>query len=121
MKRPASNKAIMLNSYNPIQFDRLEFVAKVKNRHPYVWPARNSSGRLSRCKRRLTRIKLALATYVPTDKQLRRLAAWLERVGKTADKMLKVAVILAAIFFFAEVVSAFLPGGAVARLIGGSR
>jgi hypothetical protein len=65
--------------------------------------------------------RMLLATYVPTETQLRHAAAWFIRAGETADKALKVAVILAGIFFFAEVVAAFLPGGAAARVIGGAR
>jgi hypothetical protein len=68
-----------------------------------------------------SRIKDKLSTFVPTEQQLQRATAWLIRAGEIADRVLKIAVILAVIFLFANVAIAFLPGGAAARVIGGAR
>lgn len=40
---------------------------------------------------------------------------------KAADRLLKTAVILAAVYLFVTIGVAFLPGGAVERVCGGAR
>jgi hypothetical protein len=58
-------------------------------------------------------------TFTPSDEQLRRISDRLRRVGGICDLWLKVFVILAAVYLFAEFGAAFLPGGPVERLLGG--
>jgi uncharacterized membrane protein len=59
--------------------------------------------------------------WTPTDAQLRRMAEALRRTSNICDFWLKVAVIAAVIYLAAEIVPAFLPGGAVERIFGGAR
>jgi hypothetical protein len=68
---------------------------------------------------RLRRRWAALMTFTPSDEQLRRISDRLRRVGGICDLWLKVFVILAAVYLFAEFGAAFLPGGPVERLLGG--
>ncbi|MDR3797986.1 MAG: hypothetical protein P4K93_07525 [Terracidiphilus sp.] len=60
-------------------------------------------------------------TWTPTDRQLRRIGAAIECSGRMADVALKAFAILAAIYFSIEIGMAFLPGGAVSRVLGGLR
>jgi hypothetical protein len=57
--------------------------------------------------------------WSPTDAQLRRLAERLIRLSKVASRILHVAAILAALVVALEIGMAFLPGGAVSRVLGG--
>jgi hypothetical protein len=56
-----------------------------------------------------------------TDRQLQRLYEWLQRAACSCDFYLKVTVVLTALYLFVEIGSAFLPGGAVERVLGGAR
>jgi hypothetical protein len=62
-----------------------------------------------------------LMTWAPTEAQTRRVAEQLRRTASICDFWLKVAVIAAMIFMAIEVAEAFLPGGAVGRVLGGAR
>jgi hypothetical protein len=62
-----------------------------------------------------------MSTWMPSDEQILRLDEKLCRACDAASGWLKLAVILAAIYFFAEIGAAFLPGGAVERVCGGGR
>lgn len=57
--------------------------------------------------------------WLPNDAQIERFSAWLRRTGSIADRWLRVAVIAGAAYILLEVALAFLPGGAVDRVIGG--
>jgi hypothetical protein len=72
-------------------------------------------------KHSIAQLKTALATFVPTEQQLRRAAAWLIHACDIADTILKVAVIATVVFLAIEIAWAFLPGGAVERVLGGAR
>jgi hypothetical protein len=61
----------------------------------------------------------SLATWTPSDEQLRRAADWLVRACDICDMVLKTAVIAAVTFLAIEIGEAFLPGGAVSRVLGG--
>jgi hypothetical protein len=63
---------------------------------------------------------LAMA-WMPTERQMRRLDAWLLRTASIADLWLRVALIACILFLAIEIGSAFLPGGAVERVLGGGR
>lgn len=58
-------------------------------------------------------------TWKPSEEQLRRMARFLLCFGRLADDYLKVAVILAALYFAAEIGSAFLPGHPAYQLLFG--
>jgi len=57
----------------------------------------------------LRRWWVMVATFTPTDEQLRRWAAWLGCSGRVADRAVKAAVILVAAYLAVEIGSAFLP------------
>ncbi len=59
--------------------------------------------------------------WTPNDQQLRRMAKFAMRTGTIFDGVLKAAVVLAVIYLAIEIGSAFLPGGAVSRVLGGLR
>jgi hypothetical protein len=61
----------------------------------------------------------SLMTWTPTDEQLARLAHRFECAGRILDRVLKTAVILGVIYLAIEIGLAFLPGGAVSRVLGG--
>lgn len=69
----------------------------------------------------LKRLKAALVNYAPSDEQLRRVAYRLIRWGSICSRTLNAAVILGAIYLLVEIGRSFLPGGAVARILGGVR
>ena len=54
-----------------------------------------------------------------TDRQLQRFYDWLERAACNCDFYLKAAVVLIALYLLVEIGSAFLPGAAVGRVLGG--
>ena len=56
-----------------------------------------------------------------TDRQLQRLYDWLRRMAGHCDFYLKAVVVLIAIYLFIEIGSAFLPGAAVGRVLGGAK
>jgi hypothetical protein len=60
-------------------------------------------------------------SWIPSEEQILRLDDKLCRACKAASGWLKLAVILAAVYFFVEIGVAFLPGGAVERVLGGGR
>jgi hypothetical protein len=57
--------------------------------------------------------------YTPSADELRRIAEWLLRAQRSAWNILIFAVFFTAAFTFIQIVAAFLPGGAAARVIGG--
>jgi hypothetical protein len=59
--------------------------------------------------------------WTPTDRQLRRMALIFFRTCTALDWCIKVAVIAAALYLAIEIGLAFLPGGAVSRVLGGLR
>jgi hypothetical protein len=59
--------------------------------------------------------------FSPSDGQLGSVCAWLQDAGAVAGAVLKVAVILAALYLLLEVGSAFLPGGPVERILRGGQ
>lgn len=70
---------------------------------------------------RPARLVSLLATWTPTDEQLRYMEQLAIRVAGGFDSALKSAVILTVLYLAVEVGSAFLPGGAVSRVLGGVR
>ena len=62
-----------------------------------------------------------LMTWTPTEQQLRRMSARLTRWGRVCSRTLDAAVVLVAIYLLVEIGRAFLPGGAVERILGGAR
>ena len=69
----------------------------------------------------IAQLKTTLATFVPSEEQLRRAAAWIIHACDIADMILKVAVSATVVFLTIEIAWAFLPGGAVERVLGGAR
>jgi hypothetical protein len=63
-----------------------------------------------------TNLHLLLA---PTDAQLRRITELIFRSESVCDLCLKVVTIAIAIYLAVEIGAAFLPGGAVERVLGG--
>ncbi len=63
----------------------------------------------------------ALMVWTPTDDELRAAAKWMLRWGRVSWDMLTVALILTMLYLAAEIGSAFLPGGAVQRVLGGGQ
>jgi hypothetical protein len=63
----------------------------------------------------------ALLDFAPSDSQMRRISAWLERAGRVANNVLAIAVILTMLYIMAEVGTAFLPGGPVERILRGGQ
>ncbi len=58
-------------------------------------------------------------TWTPTDEQPRRMVRIFVRTCTALDWCIKVAVVAAALYLAIEIGSAFLPGGAVSRVLGG--
>lgn len=56
-----------------------------------------------------------------SDQQLERLYDWLRRAACNCDRYLKITVVLIALYLLVEIGSAFLPGAAVERVLGGVR
>ena len=67
------------------------------------------------------RIWSAAMTWAPTERQFRHLVGRLIRICNVLDLVLKTAVICTALFLALEILLAFLPGGAVHRVIGGGQ
>ena len=57
-----------------------------------------------------------LMTWSPSEQELQQLAERLRRIKYTAETVLILAVLAAVVYFFAEAVAAFLPGGPVDRI-----
>jgi hypothetical protein len=57
--------------------------------------------------------------WTPTDAQLRRITELIFRSESVCDLCLKVVTIAIAIYLAVEIGAAFLPGGAVERVLGG--
>jgi hypothetical protein len=62
-----------------------------------------------------------LMRWSPSDSHARRIGACLELSGRMAHNAVMVATILVAIYIFAEIATAFLPGGPVQRVLGGGQ
>jgi len=63
----------------------------------------------------------SLATWTPNDEQLHCMVQAIARTAAVLDRAIKTAVILTALYLAIEIGSAFLPGGAVGRVLGGLR
>lgn len=63
----------------------------------------------------------SLMTGSLTDRQVRDLATRVEWAGQVCERVLKTAVVVAGIFLLIEISAAFLPGGAVERVLNGGR
>jgi hypothetical protein len=67
----------------------------------------------------LIRLWERFATWTPSDAQIRRMAQNAQRWGDIADKTLKTAVVLIAIYFAFEIGWAFRPEGPAHCIFGG--
>ncbi len=62
-----------------------------------------------------------LMDWAPTEAQIKSIEEIAIRYGRIADFWLKVAVVFAVLYLAVEIGVAFLPGGAVDRVLGGGR
>ena len=70
---------------------------------------------------RLRRRWESLMTFVPTDDQLCDAAEWLVSALAHGRKLLGFGFVLMLLYLIVEIGSAFLPGGAVHRVLGGGQ
>jgi hypothetical protein len=59
--------------------------------------------------------------FAPTDAEFRDAAAWLLRVSQGAFNLVSVGAVIMFLYLAIEIGSAFLPDGAVHRVLGGGR
>lgn len=95
----------MLNTDFP---ERAELAKRIRKSHASI------TSRLRRC---LT----ALHSWKLTERQIRRFVNFMFRLCRVADGFVKLVVIGIAIYLFIEIGVAFLPGGAVERVLGGGQ
>lgn len=60
-------------------------------------------------------------TWTPSEQQMHRLVRSIVRTAAVFDYAIKAAVVLVVLYLAIEIGSAFLPGGAVGRVLGGLR